>query len=87
MTLLKSNVIVTEHYLTCIDPDHNRYRFYHVTMQPGLFSNLCLIRRWGRVGSEGRSLSMSFETMDELNREVRRLLRMKEKRGYSGFAT
>jgi predicted DNA-binding WGR domain protein len=84
MTLrAESNLIVTEHYLTCIHPDQNRYRFYHMTMQLGLFSKLCLIRRWGRIGNEGRRLSMSFETMDELNREVQRLLRMKERKGYS----
>ncbi len=71
-----------DYYLTCIYPNQNCYRFYHITIQPGLFGNYCLIRRWGGVGNKGRSLSRSFETMDELNKEIQRLLKMRERRGY-----
>ncbi len=71
-----------DYYLTCIDPNQNCYRFYHITIQPGLFGNFCLIRRWGRVGNKGRSLSRSY-TMDELNKEIQRLLKMRERHGYS----
>ncbi len=71
-----------DYYLTNIDPNQNRYRFYHITIQPGLFGNFCLIRRWGRVGSEGRRLSQSFETINELNKEIQKLLRIKKRKGY-----
>ncbi len=71
-----------DYYLTNIDPKQNRYRFYYITVQPGLFENFRLIRRWGRVGSEGRRLSRSFETIEELNKEIQRLLRIRERRGY-----
>ncbi len=74
-----------DYYLTNIDPSQNRYRFYHITIQLGFFENFCLIRRWGRVGSEGRRLSKSFETINELNKEMQRLLKMRERRGYSGL--
>ncbi len=73
-----------DYYLTSIDPKQNRHRFYHITIQPGLFGNFCLIRRWGRVGSEGRRFSRSFETIEDLNKEIQRLLKMRERRGYSG---
>ncbi len=71
-----------DYYLTNIDPKQNRYRFYYMTVQPGLFKNFCLIRRWGRVDNKGRSLSRSFETIEELSKEVERLLRTKKRRGY-----
>ncbi len=82
MRKYKETYSIMDYYLTNINPNQNRYRFYHITIQPGLFGNFCLIRRWGRVGNKGRSLSRSFETIEELYKKVNRLVKMRERRGY-----
>jgi predicted DNA-binding WGR domain protein len=71
------------YYLTCINPDENKYRFYCMSVQYGLFGNIYLIRQWGRIGTSGRKLMQSFDTMDEMHQEIQRLLEIRKKRGYN----
>ena len=40
-------------YLTRSDPAHNISRFYALRLQPDLFGQVCLVRKWGRLGSTG----------------------------------
>ena len=49
----------------------------------GLFGNIYLIRNWGRIGTRGRKLMQSFDTMDEIHQEIRRLLNIRKRRGYN----
>jgi predicted DNA-binding WGR domain protein len=37
-----------------IDPARNMARFYVLSIEPTLFEDLALVRRWGRIGSAGR---------------------------------
>ena len=71
------------YYLTCINPDQNKYRFYCMSVQYGLFGNIYLIRQWGRIGTRGRKLMQSFDTMDEICQEIQRLLEIRKRRGYN----
>jgi hypothetical protein len=41
-------------HLVNVDPTKNRRRFYTLTWQPSLFGGGAIVRRWGRVGTEGR---------------------------------
>jgi hypothetical protein len=36
--------------LVSVDPERNRFRYYSLTWQPGLWGGGALVRRWGRIG-------------------------------------
>lgn len=36
------------------DRARNMARFYALTLEPTLFGDVALVRRWGRIGSRGR---------------------------------
>ena len=40
--------------LVRIRPEHNEWRFYRMEIWPDLFGGALLVRRWGRIGTEGR---------------------------------
>ena len=71
-----------KYYLTSIDTGKNRKRFYRIVVQPGLFGNFELTRYWGRIGTKGRKVTKTFESMDKTNEEVEKLLRIRERHGY-----
>lgn len=71
-----------EYHLKSIDQDKNRYRFYSIVIQPDLFGKFSLIRRWGRIGTKGRSITTIFESFDQVNKEVNRLLQTRARHGY-----
>ncbi len=39
------------------DPAKNRARFYTLTWQPALWGGGAIVRRWGRLGGQGRALT------------------------------
>ena len=43
-------------YLERIDPVRNMHRFYALTIEPTLFGDLAVSRRWGRIGTSGRCI-------------------------------
>ena len=71
------------YYLTSVNTDENRYRFYEISLQYGLFNHYFLIRKWGRIGTKGRKIEMPFNTIEEVEKEIKRLLHIREKHGYS----
>lgn len=73
---------MTPLHLTRIDPEANMRRFYRLSLQPGLFGDVALIREWGRIGTNGQCKSEWFE--DESQAEVAsdKLTRQKRRRGY-----
>jgi predicted DNA-binding WGR domain protein len=73
---------MTRTYLERRDPAHNMKRFYLITITPTLFGEWALIREWGRIGSPGTVRELWFESEDQAQKEVEKLLRQKEKRGY-----
>jgi predicted DNA-binding WGR domain protein len=69
-------------YVERIDPKRNMARYYAMTIQMTLFGQVCLTRRWGRIGARGRSVQHSFDREDDAVRLFLHLLLQKRKRGY-----
>ena len=47
-----------------IDPAKNMARFYAIDIQPTLFGDWAVIRRWGRIGTHGRTAETWFAGQD-----------------------
>lgn len=57
-------------------------RFYALSIEETLFGQARLVRRWGRIGSQGRAVQHSFDNEAEAVRLFLELLRAKRMRGY-----
>ena len=57
-------------------------RFYALSIEGTLFGQVCLVRRWGRIGTRGRSKQHSFDDEGEAVGLFLQLLRTKRMRGY-----
>lgn len=64
------------------DDTQNMARFYAIEIQPTLFGDVMLVRRWGRIGTKGQSLRDWFEVAPAAKAERRRLVAAKQRRGY-----
>ena len=64
------------------DPARNMARYYIPAIQPTLFGEVQLTRRWGRIGARGQSLNHVFNREEDAVRMFLELLRRKRKRGY-----
>lgn len=60
----------------------NMRRFYTVSLQPTLFGEWSLIRRWGRVGTRGRSLLNTYESEVRARIALDQAVGKRRKRGY-----
>lgn len=69
--------------LTRVDPKRNMARFYELHLQPTLFGETSLMRRWGRIGCEGRALVETHATDEAASEALARWRRRKERRGYA----
>jgi predicted DNA-binding WGR domain protein len=68
-----------------IDPARNIARYYVLSIEPTLFAKHTLVRRWGRIGSEGRKRLQFFGGEDASQAQVtlETWLARKRKRGYA----
>jgi predicted DNA-binding WGR domain protein len=48
-------------YVERTDAAKNMARYYAMSIDANLFGELCLTRRWGRIGSTGQTLIHHFE--------------------------
>ena len=71
--------------LRFIDPENNKWRFYRLDVQPDLFGQWCLVREWGRIGSQGQTMTTAFPSEVEAELALNRLCRSKTRRGYVVF--
>ena len=74
-----------QHYRVYIerrDPDQNMARFYALSIEETLFGQSCLVRRWGRIGTAGRTVQHSFNNEGEAVGLFLELLRSTQLRGY-----
>lgn len=55
----------------------NMARFYALSIEPTLFGDVCLTRRWGRIGTRGQMKAMSFPHEDEALAQFVRVQRQK----------
>jgi predicted DNA-binding WGR domain protein len=65
-----------------IDATRNMARFYALAVEPALFGDISLVRRWGRIGTSGRSKIELFDTSAEAAEALADLVRRKLGRGY-----
>lgn len=77
-----AEVTIPALYLERIDPSRNMARFYAISVQPTLFGELSLVRRWGRIGARGRDKIETFARADEVAQAHSRMERQKRRRGY-----
>ena len=69
-------------HLRRIDPSQNMRRFYMLAIQPTLFGGACVIRNWGRIGTNGQSMMMTFDSTAEAEAAFIRFEGAKRRRGY-----
>jgi predicted DNA-binding WGR domain protein len=73
-------------YVERRDPVRNMARFYALSIEPTLFGEVCLTRRWGRMGARGQAKCHTFEREEEAVQLFLGLLRSKRKRGYHAIS-
>jgi predicted DNA-binding WGR domain protein len=69
-------------HLHRIDPDANMARYYCVDIALTLFGEVCVIRSWGRIGTQGRTSIETWVSAAEAEKAAVRTLRQKVRRGY-----
>jgi predicted DNA-binding WGR domain protein len=57
-------------------------RFYYLTVQPTLFGGASLIRDWGRIGTRGKTMMVTFDNPADAANALMRIERSKKRRGY-----
>lgn len=65
-----------------IDKTRNMARSYELSIQPGLFGDVSVLRHWGRIGAVGQSREYWFQNEGEAEEMAAAVLRQKQKRGY-----
>ena len=68
--------------LVRIVPSENMRRFYGITLQPTLVGEVAVVRCWGRIGTLGRAMSVTYQTVEQATGASQMLERRKRRRGY-----
>jgi len=69
-------------HLTRVDPNQNMARYYEMSVQPNLFGEATVFRSWGRIGTRGQSMMVTYPEATEAEAAVTKLERQKQQRGY-----
>ena len=69
-------------FLHRIDPARRMARFYEISLQPSLFGDLAIVRRWGRIGCRGRFRLDFCDSAEDAYFRIERFLASKLRRGY-----
>ena len=65
-----------------VDRAKNMARFYVLSIEPTLFEDLALVRRWGRIGNAGRE-RIELQPPERVAQvELKKWLDCKKRRGY-----
>jgi predicted DNA-binding WGR domain protein len=81
-----SVTMIAQHYHLYVertDVEKNMARFYAMAIEPNLFGEACLTRRWGRIGTRGQTMIHHFEQEKDAVILFLDLVRTKKSRGYS----
>jgi predicted DNA-binding WGR domain protein len=65
-----------------IDPGKNMARFYSLEVERDLFGRVVLVRRWGRLGTAGRTRLDEHKGEGEALAALASMQRAKQRRGY-----
>lgn len=80
-SVLGRTVMVLVH-LHRIDTNINMSRFYCIDLAATLFGEVTVLRRWGRIGTCGRTSLETWPRAGEAEASANRTLRQKSRRGY-----
>lgn len=69
------------HLVRC-DSSRNMARFYRLELRLTLFGEMVLIRRWGRIGTEGRRQECFLADTSDGMRSLQEWCQKKQRRGY-----
>ncbi len=69
-------------YIERTDPTKNMARYYAMSIEPTLFGDACLTRRWGRIGTKGQHMVHHFDRQEDAVHLFLDLLRQKRAHGY-----
>lgn len=69
-------------YVERMDPAKNMARFYSMSIEATLFGDVCLTRRWGRIGARGQAMQHHFDKEEGAVQLFLELLCSKRVRGY-----
>lgn len=69
-------------YVERSDASRNMARYYAMSIERNLFGDICLLRKWGRIGAKGQMMVHHFGREEEAVHLFLELLRQKRKRGY-----
>jgi predicted DNA-binding WGR domain protein len=70
-------------YIERTDSTRNMARFYALTIEPTLFGEVCVCRRWGRIGTAGQKMVHQFAQERDAVALFLELVRQKRRRGYA----
>lgn len=68
--------------LVRIVPSENMARFYGIALQPTLFGELAVVRCWGRIGTRGRWMAITYPDAEQAVDAIVKLENTKCRRGY-----
>lgn len=72
-------------YLTRIEPEAKRYRFYKLFLAPSLFGDWVLVRESGRIGHPGTVRLEYFSNPGAVLLAMQEVVRKKKRRGYQSL--
>lgn len=72
-------------HLRRVDPSRNMARFYCLEISASLFGDHALVRRWGRIGHQGRQIIELHTDRDSAMHAFAHYARQKRQRGYLSF--
>jgi predicted DNA-binding WGR domain protein len=78
---------VTPVNLIHIDLARNMARFYGIEVQPTLFGEVSVLRNWGRIGTKGRGMMVTYGDEDQAATALQKLDKQKRRRGYVEMTT
>jgi predicted DNA-binding WGR domain protein len=69
-------------HLQRIDPKKNMAQFYSMPVEKDLFGRVVLVRRWGRLGTAGKTRLDEHAGEDEAMAALQALQNAKTRKGY-----
>ena len=68
--------------LVRIVPSENMARFYGIALQPTLFGEVAVVRCWGRIGTRGRAMAVTYPDAEQAANVLSNIEIKKRRRGY-----
>ena len=65
-----------------VRPEWNERRFYRLEVTRDLFGTILLLRRWGRIGTDGRQITEAFADEAAADAALAAWVQAKRRRGY-----